>query len=69
MAVHPGYYLREYIEDIVLTQEEFATELGMATRTFINKETGKSEFTVSELQTIKEILNAKGINVSLDELV
>lgn len=61
--------IKGYRSMIGLTQEEFATELGMATRTFINKETGKSEFTVSELQTIKEILNAKGINVSLDELV
>ena len=61
--------IKGYRSMIGLTQEEFATELGMATRTFVNKETGKSEFTVSELQTIKEILIAKGINVSLDELV
>ena len=61
--------IKGYRSMIGLTQEELATELGMATRTFVNKETGKSEFTVSELQTIKEILNAKGINVSLDELV
>ena len=30
MAVHPGYYLREYIEDVMLTQEEFAKRLGIS---------------------------------------
>ena len=27
---HPGYYLKEYLEEIQLTQEEFAIRLGIS---------------------------------------
>ena len=29
-AFHPGYYLREYIEELQMTQDEFAKRLGIS---------------------------------------
>ena len=28
IAFHPGYYIREYIDELGMTQEEFAMRLG-----------------------------------------
>ena len=33
MAFHPGYYVAEIVEDMAITQEEFATRLGTTTKT------------------------------------
>lgn len=51
-----------------MTQEEMANAIGVSVRTYTNKETGKSEFTISEFKLIKDTLNNKGLNVSLEEL-
>ena len=29
-AIHPGFYLKEYIEELQMTQEEFANRLGIS---------------------------------------
>ena len=33
MAFHPGYYIKDTIEDLEMTQEEFATRLGTTAKT------------------------------------
>ena len=33
MAFHPGYYIQETIEDLEITQEEFAIRLGTTAKT------------------------------------
>ena len=45
MAFHPGYYIDEIIEDMGITQEEFAIRLGTTPKTIsklVNGETGIS---------------------------
>ena len=51
-----------------LTQEEMAQVVGLQRRAYIDKENGTRLFTVSELIAIRDTLNEKGINVSLDDL-
>ena len=45
MAFHPGYYIDEIIEEMGITQEEFAIRLGTTPKTIsklVNGETGIS---------------------------
>lgn len=51
-----------------MTQDDMALVLGMSKRTYLDKESGKREFTLTEFKKIKEIINDKGINVTLDDL-
>lgn len=51
-----------------LTQEEMAQVVGLQRRAYIDKENGTRLFTVAELIAIRDTLNEKGINVSLDDL-
>ena len=51
-----------------LTQEEMAQAIGLQRRTYLDKENGIRLFSVPELIAIRDILNAKGIDVSLDDL-
>ena len=51
-----------------LTQEEMARIIGIQRRAYIDKENGVRTFSVQELIIIRDTLNEKGINVSLDDL-
>ena len=51
-----------------LTQEEMAQIIGIQRRAYIDKENGVRTFSVQELIIIRDTLNEKGINVSLDDL-
>lgn len=51
-----------------LTQEEMARIIGIKRRAYIDKENGIRTFSVQELIIIRDTLNEKGINVSLDDL-
>ncbi len=51
-----------------LTQEEMARIIGIQRRAYIDKENGIRTFSVQELIIIRDTLNEKGINVSLDDL-
>lgn len=56
--------MKELRESKGLTQEYMAGLLGIKQSSYSLKESGKRKFKISELLTIKEILN-----VSLDELI
>lgn len=56
--------MKELRENKGLTQEYMAGLLGIKQSSYSLKESGKRKFKISELLTIKEILN-----VSLDELI
>lgn len=49
-------------------QEEMAKVLNVSLKTYQNKETGSSDFTIKELAVIKDLLNKNNIPVSIDEL-
>lgn len=36
MAFHPGYYVAEIVEDMGITQDEFATRLGTTGKHLVN---------------------------------
>lgn len=42
-----------------ITQIEMARELGISDRTYINKETGRSEFTAKEMFLVARVLQKK----------
>lgn len=52
-----------------MTQEDMASSIKMPLRTYVNKETGKTDFTIDELQSVKEVLNKNGLTIKLDDLV
>ena len=41
MAFHPGYYVAEIVEDMGITQDEFAKQMGVSRQTIISIEKGK----------------------------
>lgn len=51
-----------------ITQDEMASVIGLQRRSYIDKENGVREFTVKELTAIRDTLNNKGINITLDDL-
>lgn len=55
--------LKERIEVSGLVKEYIIDRLGLDYKTYITKENGKCDFTVAEIQTLKQILNIsdKGI--------
>lgn len=62
------YKVKGYRVMANLTQEEMAQAIGLQRRTYLDKENGIRLFSVPELIAIRDILNAKGIEVSLDDL-
>lgn len=52
-----------------LTQEELAKKLGIALRSYQNKEQGITKFTVDELKAIKNIIAEQGVEIAIDDLV
>lgn len=51
-----------------MTQEEMANAIGVSVRAYINKEIGKSEFTIGEFKQIKDTLNSRGLNLTVSDL-
>ena len=51
-----------------MTQDEMASVIGLQRRSYIDKENGVREFTVKELTAIRDTLNNKGIDITLDDL-
>ena len=51
-----------------ITQDEMASVIGLQRRSYIDKENGVREFTVKELTAIRDTLNNKGIDITLDDL-
>lgn len=49
--------LREYIERSGLKRVFVANKIGLTYQGYLNKESGKSEFTQSEIQGLCELLN------------
>ena len=61
--------IKGYRNMLGLTQDEFADAVSITTRTYYNKEKGISQFTVDELLRIKDYLNSKEIEVTLEDLI
>jgi DNA-binding XRE family transcriptional regulator len=52
-----------------VTQREMAVQLGMSLRTYVTKEADSKEFTINQLNVIVNYLNAKGLNVTVNDLI
>ena len=55
VAFHPGYYINEIIEDMGITQEEFATRLGTTPKTvskLVNGECNLSNDLIQKLSSM-----------------
>lgn len=52
-----------------LTQDDMASIVGISRKSYNDKETGKRNFTIIELQKIRDAINLKGANITLDDLV
>jgi DNA-binding XRE family transcriptional regulator len=52
-----------------LTQQEMAASLDMSLRSYIAKESGKSEFSISDYKAMKLLFNSKGFDLTIDDLV
>lgn len=51
------------------TQEQMAEVIGVKRRQYLDKENGKTKFSINELAAIRDLLVSKGVNVMLDDLV
>lgn len=61
--------LKGYIELSGMSQEEFCKKIGITTRTLHNKIVGKSDFTMSEVHKITELLNYPAESIFLRKRV
>ena len=52
-----------------LTQQEMASSLAMSLRSYIAKESGKSEFSINDYKAMKLLFNSKGFDLTIDDLV
>ena len=52
IAFHPGYYIKEYIEEVGLTQEDFANRLGTTPKNISYTVTKLQSYRVTELQGV-----------------
>lgn len=51
-----------------LTQSEMAKEIGISERTYATKEQDITKFTVSEINSIVEVLNKNNLNIKISDL-
>lgn len=65
MAFHPGYYVAEIIDDMEITQEEFATRMGTTGKTISKLVNGQSNLTKDLAQKLSIMLGT-GIDVWLN---
>lgn len=65
MAFHPGYYVEEIIDDMEITQEEFATRLGTTPKTVSKLVSGQINLT-SDLAQKLSVMLGTGIDVWLN---
>jgi putative transcriptional regulator len=61
--------IKGYRVMVKMTQEEMAKAIGVALRAYVDKENGKSNFSIEQLKTIKSILNEKGLSIQVDDLI
>ena len=52
-----------------VTQREMAVQLGMSLRTYVTKESDSKDFTIHQLEIIVNYLNAKGLDVTVNDLI
>lgn len=60
--------LKGYRTMLGMTQTEMAKKIGMVLSTYSFKETGKADFTQTEMEDIKKIINEKYPELTTDEI-
>lgn len=56
IAFHPGYYIKEYIDEMGLTKKEFASVLGVAPNTLNELVSGDRKLTTDIAYKLSELL-------------
>ena len=59
IAFHPGYYIKEYIEEVGLTQEDFANLMEVSRQTISSLENGKYNPSIFLAYKISNFFNLK----------
>lgn len=68
VAFHPGYYIKDVIEDMDLTQEEFAIRLGIAPKELGELLSGKIKLSTNIATKLSEILGTSvGVWLNLEK--
>lgn len=57
IAFHPGYYIKEIIDDMEMTQEEFAIRLGTSAKTISKLVNGKANISKDLAMKLSNMLN------------
>ena len=67
IAFHPGYYIKEIVDESGLTQEDFAKEIGVSFATVNRWETGKAKPNLKTMKLIDEYCKKNSIDFDISE--
>ena len=67
IAFHPGYYIKEIVEESGLTQEDFAKEIGVSFATVNRWETGKAKPNLKTMKLIDDYCKKNAIDFDVSE--
>lgn len=56
-SIHPGFYLKEYLEELQISQEEFANRLGISEKQFNSILSEKASINEDIANKLSKLLN------------
>jgi len=61
--------VKGYRNMVGMTQKQMAEALEMPLRSYMDKENGITEFSIEKYVMIRDLLNSKGLKLTIDDLV
>lgn len=61
--------VKGYRNMVGLTQKQMAEALDMPLRSYMDKENGITDFSIEKYVAIRDLLNSKGLKLTIDDLV